>query len=296
MRHVTALALLLSSPLAGCAPAGADDPDGADSLEAAITSAGAWYHLDHSDGVANPTLTVANGYRVTCPDGRSSTTCRAARLVLPADCGWECRDGLLSGRGEAMLRGRFERGAFVVTAGLDTWQAGLGAESIYRITGAAACAHDPCPSGLSAQKLNTTRAPTAVTAVDFSHAADPNYVLDPTRGDDQAASEVGLLASGHVVAHVFRADRVWRPWTPRPACDPQLTARDHAGRGGAEIAQLRTVAEAERRVVPEGTSAWLVRTAQTPAAVEFTAGVNDLWAERFSIDRRTCALTVLAEH
>jgi hypothetical protein len=284
---------------AGCAVGDAtDDSDESESTAASsITSSGAWYHLDDFDSMTTAaTLTVVNGYKVRCPDGASSRTCHVATLVLPADCDWECKDGLLSLRGEGVLRGRFDGDSFVATAGFDTFECGLGGYSIYRLTAAPTCAHDPCPSLISAQKLNTTRAPTTVKSVDFTHAADPNYVLDPTRGDDQVASSAGLVVSGHIVSHVFRADRVWRLWTPKPACDAQLTARAHAYGGDGEIVQYRTVYEAERAVIAEGTNGWLVRTAESPTSVEFTSGINDLWAERFAVRKSDCAITTLAEH
>lgn len=282
---------------AGCAVAdGPDDDFGVE--ESAITSSGAWYHLDDYDPATTAaTLTVVNGYKVRCPNGTSSRTCQVTSLVVPADCDWECKDGLLSLRGEGVLRGRFEGSSFVATAGFDTFTGGLGGYSIYRLTAWPTCSYDPCPYKISAQKLNTTASPTMVKSVDFTHAVDPNYVLDPTRGDDQASSTAGLLVSGHIVSHVFRADRVWRLWTPKPACDAQLTARNHAYHGDAGgVIQYRTVYEAERAVNPEGTNAWLVRTAESPVSVEFTSGINDLWAERFAVRKTDCAITVLAEH
>lgn len=289
-------AALLS--LAGCAPV--DDVDTGDDLGAqgeAIASAGAWYHLDRSDGLDNATLTVVNGYTVRCPDGRTGATCRATRLVLPADCNWECQDGLLGGQGETLLRGRFDGARFVVMTGVDAWRRGMGSYSVYSLRGAARCAHDPCPTGVTAQKLNTSRAATAVTSVDFSHADDTNFALDPFRADDAMSADGGLLATGRVVSHVFRVDRVFRLQTPRPSCEPTLAAHAYVPAGSAdELRQFRTVYEAERFVIPEATNTWLVRTAETPTTVEFTSGINDLWAQRFSIARDTCAITVLAEH
>ncbi len=294
MKHGTvSIALVL---MTGCVVGDVSDDD-LSVDESAITSSGAWYHLDDYDPATTAaTLTVVNGYRVRCPDGRSSRTCDVAKLVLPTDCDWECKDGLLSLRGEGVLRGRFQGSSFIATAGFDTFNAGLGTYSIYRLTAAPTCAHDPCPSSISAQKLNTTASPTKVNSVDFSRAVDPNYVLDPTRGDDQIASTAGLIVSGRIVSKVFRADRVWRLWTPKPTCDAQLTARAHAYRGDGEVIQYRTVAEAERAIPAEGTNGWVVRTAESPTAVEFTAGINDLWAERFAVSKSDCTITTLAEH
>ncbi len=294
---------LVALTLASCAISGDDPIDGDEEQE--IASSGAWYILSNAHGLGAATVTVANGYKVTCPNGSFATSCAVSQLVVPATCNFECQDGLLGGQGESLVRGKFSGTKFVIATGLDTWQRGLGSYSIYQLRAAATCAHDPCPSSLTAQKLNTTRAATTVTSVDFHLAADTNYVIDPTRGDDQASSAEGLLVSGKIVNHVFRADRVWRLETSHPACDPQLQARDYVfAQGGASQQQFRTVAEAERFVVPEDpndpdadrSSRWLVRTAETPAKVEFTSGINDLWAQRFEIDKATCAQVVTGEH
>ncbi len=292
-----ALALV---PTLGCVDAldDAGDADEVGTLEEEIASAGAWYHLEATSGLGAATVRVVNGYKVKCPNGASAKTCKVSALVVPADCNWECQDGLLGMQGEAVVQGHFDHGKLVIETGLDTWRAGLGTASIYRVTAAPTCAADPCPHALRAQKLNIASAPVAITRVDFTRADDVNYQIDPTRGDDQASSSAGLLVSGRIVAHVFKADRVWRLETPKPACEPQLVARAHAYLGDAsDIVQFRTVAEAERAPAPDGGSvAWLVRTAETASTVTFTSGLNDLWVERFEIAKATCALTVTAEH
>jgi hypothetical protein len=290
MRH-----LLLAILLAGCATVEADPT--LESTSDEITSSGAWYHLDAASGLGPATVTVANGYTVKCPNGQTSHTCHVSALVMPADCGWECQDGVLSLRGETLLRGRFDRGAFVVTTAMDTYTHGLGTYSVYELTAAPSCASDPCPHALTAKKLNIASAPVAVTSVDFSHADDPNYVLDPTRGDDQASSSAHLLVSGHIVSHVFRADRVWRLENTRTGCDAQQTARAYAY-SGSEVIQFRTVAVAERAQAPAGEEglSWLVRTGESPTTVTFTSGRNDLWAQQFDIAKSTCAVTVTHEH
>jgi hypothetical protein len=291
------LLTLALAPTLGCVDA-ADDADQLGDTQEEIGSAGAWYHLDATSGLGAATVSVVNGYKVKCPSGATARTCQVTALVVPADCNFECTDGLLGMQGEGMVKGHFDHGKLVIEAGLDTWRTGLGTASVYRITAAPTCAADPCPRGLTAQKLNIASAPVAISKLDFTGADDVNYVLDPTRGDDQAASAAGLLASGRIVSHVFRADRVWRLETPKPACDPQLLARAHAYLGDAsDLVQFRTVAEAERATDPNGgTVAWLVRTGETPTAVTFTSGINDLWAERFDIAKATCALTVTGEH
>ncbi|MCX5741296.1 MAG: hypothetical protein NT062_02220 [Proteobacteria bacterium] len=286
--------------LAGCATVGDDAELGAEAD--AIASANAWYLLDAANGLGAATVSVANGYKVECPDGHFGRTCEVRALVVPADCNFECTDGLLGLQGVSLVRGSFEGDTFVIAAGFDTFARDLGTRSIYRITGAPTCAHDPCPTGLLAQKLDTKAKPTAIVAVDFAHAVDPNYVLDPTRGDAQVASDAGLLVTGHIVLHVFRVDRVFRLETPAPACDPQLAARAHVSLGSApELYQARTVAEAERHVDPNQDPedmhvTWLVRTAETPTTVTFTSGINDLWAERFVVAKTGCAITTIAEH
>lgn len=301
LRHALALLVLATT---GCA-LGDDAAEDAEVEEQDITSAGAWYHLGEVNSATAATVTVANGYKVHCPDGSFATSCKVTKVVLPASCNFECRDGLLGLQGETLLRGKFTGTTFVVSAGFDTFQTGLGTYSLYQLRAATTCAQDPCPASLTAQKINTTRAPTTVKSVDFRTAVDPNYVLDPTRGDDQASSADGLIVSGRIVNHVFKADRVWRRETAGPACDPQAVARAHVfAQGGASLQQFRTVFEAERFVVPEDpadpdadrTSRWLVRTAETPAMVEFTSGTNDLWAVRFEIAKATCVRTVTHEH
>jgi len=285
--------------LAGCATTGDDDLE-TDTDE--IVSANQYYWIDAAHGLGPATLTVANGYKVTWPDGHFGKTGNVTALVVPADCNFECTDNLLGLQGASLVRGSFSGTKFVIAAGFTTITADRGSYSVYRVTGAPTCAMDPCPTGLKAQKLDTTAQPTAFTSVDFSHAADPNYVLEPVRGDAQAASEAGLLVSGKIVSHVFRADRVFRLETPKPACDPQLTAEAHAYTGSAPSLHLsRTVAAAERWIDPDQDpedmhTAWLVRTAETPSLVTFTSGVNDLWAEKFTVAKSTCAVTTIAEH
>ncbi|HEY4242254.1 MAG TPA: hypothetical protein VGM88_20695 [Kofleriaceae bacterium] len=284
---------------AACGPTIDTDTDTTDDESTLLDSAGAYYHLDAANHLGAATLSVVNGRKVRCPDGSKSATCTVTALSVPADCGFECQDGLLGLQGETVLQGHFAGTTFVVTAGFDTWERGLGSYSVYRVTGAKQCAHDPCPSSSVSQKLNSTAAPTTVNSVDDSHADDTNYVLDPVRGDAQSLTPAGLLASGHVTSHVFRADRVWRQETPVLACDVQQTAFAHAadGFGGVDITQFRTVTAAEHAQPPEdGSIAWLVRTAETAHLVTFTSGENDLWAETFTVDPTSCALVVTGEH
>ena len=289
----------LLAALVGCATTGGDDTE-TDTDE--IVSANAYYWVDAANGLGAATLTVANGYKVICPDGHFGKTCNVSALTVPADCNFECTDNLLGLQGASLVRGSFVGTTFKVAAGFTTFSRERGTSSIYRVTGAPTCASDPCPTGLAAQKVDTTAQPTAATSVDFSHAVDPNYVLEPVRGDAQIASAAGLLVSGKIVSHVFRADRVFRLETPKLTCDPQLIAQAHAYLGGAPGLHLsRTVAAAERFIDPDQNPedmhvAWLVRTAETPALVTFTSGLNDLWVEKFTVAKATCAITTIGEH
>ncbi len=264
-----------------------------------------WVHLDSNDGVNNATLTVLNNATTRCPSGRTSKACLATKLVLPADCDWACQDDVLSRRGEGVLLGRFSGSNFVVAAGYDTFPLGMGSTSVYRLSASTTCDQDPCPTAISRQKLNSSARPVAVTALDFSRTVDPNFVLDPMRGYGQFTTAAGLVTSGRMYQGVFRVDRVWRLETPKPTCAPQLVARDAAYRGdSAAITEFRTRAEAERALNPNvdengdpvGPLAWLVRSTESPSQVTFTAGLNDLWTQRFTVDKQSCAVMITAEH
>jgi hypothetical protein len=305
MRRLLVLSFLSFSSMAfGCvvSPEAGDDEGSASGDSEAIQTLSdgtAWYHLDSTSGTADATLSAVNGGKIRCGDGKTRTTCHVAKLTLPKDCDWECQDGVLSLRGETVLRGKFSGNSFVASAGFDTWTKGLGSEYVYRITASSTCLHDPCPTGMKAQRLNSSSKAKTVASIDFSKANDTNYVLDPTRGYAQVATDAGLVVSGHFAGSVFRADRVWRLWTPKPACDVDLTARNYALAGGEGITaiELLTVAEAERYVDPAGASVhWLVRTADDAARATFTSGIADLWAQRFEVSKSSCAIVVVAEH
>lgn len=58
-----------------------------------------------------------------------------------------------------------------------------------------------------------------------------------------------------------------------------------------------SVQEAERYQDPNGNQvAWLVEVASTTLSKTYVSGRNDLWAQRFEIDKLTGAVAVLAEH
>jgi hypothetical protein len=298
--------------LGGCAAA-ADDAASPDSaaLAAAAAPAPTYYRIEATSPTAT-TVALVNGGAFGCP-GTSSLggkRCTVDKLVLPADCGWECQDGLLSLRGVTIVEGALDRvtdttahkkvSRLVARGGWDTWRAGVGSYQYYRLVPASAtCSAAPCPGTLRAQRLNGAEPAHTVARVDFSHADDTNYVLDPTRGLAQASSAAGLFASGVIRDGVFTADRVLRLWTPKPACDPQQVARAHWFHGGEDVVdvEVTTAQEGETYVDSLGrTVHWLVRDAEDALSVEFVTGVNDLWAERIGIDKATCELTVLGEH
>lgn len=288
---------LLATALSACALTETDDTTTDD---AAIESANAWYTISAANGLGPATLVVANGYKVHCPNGSFSTTCHVTGLTVPASCGFECTDGLLGLQGDSLVRGSFTGTKFAIAEGFDTYSHAAGTYSTYKITGAPICSHEPCPTGLVAQKINIKSTPTAIQSVDFSHAIDPNYVLDPTRGDDQIASSSGLLVTGHVVSHVFKAERVFRLETSHPTCDVQAVARAKAyggGDDGEELRQFRTEDEAEHfHTTDETQNHWMVRSAESPTDVTFTSGMNDLWGQRFVVTKSDCSISVIAEH
>jgi hypothetical protein len=276
-----------------------DDSDSTTSESSSeVRTTDIWMHLDSNTGLRNATLTMTNGASTRCPNGRTAKTCTATTLVVPADCGFECQDGLLGHQGETLLRGHFSGTSFVVDTGLDTWAPGGTFSTVYRLSASTTCAQDPCPVGIVRQKLNSNARAESIVSLDFSKANDVNFVNEPMRGYNQLTTAAGLLATGRLSQGVFKVDRVWRLETTKPACDVVATARAQAYQGdAAEIIEYRTMREAERSVDPNGGStAWLVRNAESPALVTFTSGINDLWVKRFTVDRQSCAVVVTGEH
>ncbi len=296
MRHLSLLAVFAAvSSIAACG-ATVDDVDALDGTEASeIKASDVWVHLDANTGLKNATLSVVNGATVRCPNGVVAKSCKVTKLVLPADCNWECQDGLLGHQGEALLHGAFVGTTFVADRGIDTYALGLGTRSIYLLSAAPSCTKDPCPATIERKKLNSSVHDT-VSSLDFAGAVDPNFSLDPFYGWSRLTTPAGLVASGRVSKGAFKVDRVFRLETPKLACDPELVARPHAY-SDPGLLEFRTEFEAERYVDPNGeTVHWMVRTAETEATVTFTSGFNDLWAEKFRIDKTTCAITTIAEH
>ena len=305
---VPAVASLVA--LAGCTAETAGSPEAAQAASEDVTSStsDAYLHLVSRDANGRYTIELANGGPLKCANGATAKTCTADALVLPPDCDWECTDGLLSFQGEPVVRGRLANvtnakthakvATLTIDAGFDTFERGLGAHPIYRLTASATCAHDPCPGTMTATKLNATTTST-VHSVDFTNAADPNFVLDPAMGYAKLTTDAGLLVSGTIDHGAFRADRVFRLWTPKPACDPEIVAQGYWLNGDEYTAtrEFLTTAEAERFTDPNGLeNKWLVRTAESKKLVTFTGGENDLWAVTFTVDKASCALTLTGEH
>jgi hypothetical protein len=191
--------------------------------------------------------------------------------------------------------------SFVAAAGFDTMDATLGKRAVYRVSSrTAACKQAPCAVTITAKTLNGTSTK-SIRSVDFSAAHDPNYVLSPERGTAQMARPEGLLVSGNIVSGVFKADRVWRQWTPAADCDVLGAAEAYyfttPPADGEVNLTFKTTAEAESYVDPEQrTVKWLVQTDKNANAIEYTGGVNDLWAVKLSIDTHSCAVTLTGEH
>jgi hypothetical protein len=60
---------------------------------------------------------------------------------------------------------------------------------------------------------------------------------------------------------------------------------------------FKTVEEAERYQDPRGRQvAWLVEVASSTLSKTYVSGRNDLWAQKFEIDKITGAIAILAEH
>lgn len=61
--------------------------------------------------------------------------------------------------------------------------------------------------------------------------------------------------------------------------------------------KFATQAEAERAQDPDGKHvSWLVKTSDGLLSASYVSGKNDLWAQRFDVDKRTGAVTVTHEH
>ena len=307
-----ALSTLALGSLAGC---GAPSPDGEGSdavAESAFAATGASYVRLETIATGAYTFSRVNGGKLGCAVGPDAKQCTVEKLVLPADCDWECTDGILSLRGVTVLRGEFKSAydataghrvtSFVAAAGFDTLDATLGDKPVYRLTARpTSCGKKTCPVAIVSTTVNGTST-RSVTRVDFSTSHDPNYVLDDSRGVAQMARPEGLLVSGKLTAGVFKADRVWRQWTPEADCDVLKAARDYYFTTTAPSADevdlvFATTSEAETYADPQHRSVkWLVRTDKNTLAIGYTGGINDLWAQTFTVDTHTCKVTLTGEH
>jgi hypothetical protein len=108
----------------------------------------------------------------------------------------------------------------------------------------------------------------------------------------------GLIVSGRVTGGVFKVERTWRLESQKGLCNPQLVARAQAFTAtDGTFTEYATEALAERGPSSDGNpNRWLVRIAETDKVATFASGTNDLWAQRFEVDKLTCALTVTEEH
>ena len=307
-----ALSTLALGSLAGC---GAPSPDGEGSdavAESASAATGATYVRLETIATGAYTFSRVNGGKLGCAVGPDAKQCTVEKLVLPADCEWECTDGILSLRGVTVLRGDFKSTydaalkrkvtSFVAASGFDTLDATLGSFPVYRLTArSTSCGKKTCPVAIVSTTVNGTST-RSVTKVDFSTSHDPNYVLDDSRGVAQMARPEGLLVSGKLTAGVFKADRVWRQWTPEADFDVLKAARDYyftTTPPSADEVDLvfPTTSEAETYADPQHRSVkWLVRTDKNALAIGYTGGINDLWAQTFTVDTHTCKVTLTGEH
>ena len=109
----------------------------------------------------------------------------------------------------------------------------------------------------------------------------------------------GVLVSGQLQGQRFVVDQVWRQWSPRLTCDVWTVAKARAFPEGRDDLTMIFNSEEEATTFkdPEGRSVrWLLWEREEAGTVVFRSGINDLWAEVFSVATRGCAVTVLAEH
>lgn len=113
-----------------------------------------------------------------------------------------------------------------------------------------------------------------------------------SRAEAQAAARQG----GRVGELVLRAYEVAS--AAGVDVDALARARVTAGLDADTVFKtFATVAEAERHADPNGQHvAWLVAVEETASGKVFVSGRNDLWAQRFEVNKLTGAVTVLAEH
>lgn len=242
------------------------------------------------------TLRGVNGRKLLCPDTQTyASSCLVDRVIPPADCDWECQDGVLSGQGRSVFLGRFAQEnagtVFTIEAAWDTWRNSEIRGPLYRIS--------RTEQGLSLEQVDRQKKARALTSLDFSKADDVNFQSDPSRADDMLNGSLGVLVSGQLQGQRFVVDQIWRQWSPRLTCDVWAVARTRAFPEGQDGVTMIFGSEEEAKAYqdPEGRSVlWLMWEREEAGAVVFRSGINDLWAEVFSVATRGCAVTVLAEH
>ncbi len=311
---LTASLAALSFSAMGCSSA--DTATTADSVSESADSlvvTSAYFRLESKNADGSYVVSLANGGNIECPGTGTTRKCTVPSLVVPADCDFECTDGLLSLRGISIVRGVLASvvdttthkriGRLTAASGFDTFDGTLGTYPIYKVAQkTVVCKKAPCASTIQVTKLNAPAGatPTTVTSVDFSTSHDPNYVLDATRGLTQMTRPEGLLATGTISYGVFHADRVWRQWTPVADCDVLGAARAtwfHTPGSDEVNLEFPTTLAAESYHDAKGRQVnWLVKTSTDANKVSFTGGMNDLWAETFDVSTTSCAVTVTGEH
>jgi hypothetical protein len=242
------------------------------------------------------TLRGVNGRKLLCPDTQTyASSCVVDRVIPPADCDWECQDGVLSGQGLSVFLGHFAKEAtgtvFTIEAAWDTWRNTEIRGPLYRIS--------QTERGFALEQVDRQKKARAFTTIDFSQADDVNFQMDPSRADDMLKTSLGVLASGQLQGQRFIVDQIWRQWSPRLTCDVWTMAKARAFPQGTDDLTMifGTEEEATSYKDPEGRSVrWLMWEREDADAVVFRSGINDLWAEVFSVARRGCAVTTLAEH
>lgn len=306
------LCCILPIALVGCIAQSAEPSPSNDSAETVgedLASASAAYFTWGMTGANKYFAKDPNGGKTMCANGTSATTCPFDRIAYPADCDQECQDGIHpNSQGYDLVWGKLEskmikgkrQNVLTVIEGYDLAFMAAPPGLIYRILPQSSlCTTAPCPGAMTAAPVNNAGKTLRFASLDFSKAPDVNYGMRPGRAWNEVLLKWGLFASGKVVNNVFVADQVFRRWAPTLACDTYATAYGHWFTSDGFQTDFATEQQAMSYVppfTPQDGRKWLVRDRETAASVRFTSGWNDLWAERFTIDKATCALTVVEEH
>lgn len=248
------------------------------------------------------TLRGVNGRKLLCPDtGKYAAECTVDQMEAPLDCDWECRDGVLSGQGRSVFLGSFvlqnsdpvkvPQRLFKIEAAWDTWRNQSIRGPLYRIVKQDAT--------YSLQQVDRQKKPRVFSRLDLSRSDDVNFQLEPEKAAELMESPLGLMVTGQLQGSRFIVDQIWRQWSPRLTCDVWSVAKERAfPLGGDELTQIfGTLEEAIAYQDPEGRSVrWLIWEHDTTTGVVFRSGINDLFAEVFSVAWQDCSVIVLEEH